>query len=52
MANLVSSSSREKTAKPQPKDLVIKTKHRAVDEGTSLKAIVLRALVAELAHPL
>lgn len=35
-----------------PKDLVLKTKHRAVDEGTSLKAIVLRALEAELAHPL
>lgn len=35
-----------------PKNLVLKTKHRAVDEGTSIKAIVLRALEAELARPL
>ena len=35
-----------------PKGLVLQTKHRAVDEGTSIKAIVLRALETELAHPL
>jgi hypothetical protein len=35
-----------------PKSLVLKTKHRAVDEGTSIKAIVLRALESELARPL
>ena len=35
-----------------PKDLVLKTKHRAVDEGTSIKAIVLRALESELTRSL
>jgi len=31
-----------------PKDIVQRAKHRAVDEGTTVKAIVLRGLEAEL----
>lgn len=31
-----------------PKEIVQKAKHRAVDEGTTVKAIILRALQAEL----